>query len=59
MTDFIYAAVMPHLLQIKGMNPDKALSEFRENQHSLLKKYNCQPTFKYYIDFDGNIVEKS
>jgi hypothetical protein len=55
MTDFIYAAVMPQLLEVKGMDPDKALADFRENQYRLLKKYGCIPTSKFYIDFDGEI----
>ena len=58
MTDFIYAAVMPQILEIKGMNPDRALADFRENHHRLLKKYDCYPTFQYYIDFNGEIKEK-
>lgn len=55
MTDFIYAAVMPQLLEIKGQDPDEILAEFREYQHSLLKKYGCIPTSKFYVDFDGEI----
>lgn len=58
MTDFIYAAIMPKLLDIRGQNPDKVLSDFRENHHRLLKKYGCYPTFNYYIDFNGEIIEK-
>lgn len=59
MTDFIYAAVMPQILsEIKTMNPDIALADFRENHHRLLKKYNCYPTFQYYIDFNGEIRKK-
>ena len=58
MTDYVYAIVMPRLLDIKGISPDQALEEFREHQHNLLKKYGYTPASKYYIDFNGNIIER-
>lgn len=55
MADFIYAITIPQLLDIKKDVPEKALADFRDNQHALLKKYGYKPTHKYYIDFDGCI----
>lgn len=52
MSDVIYSAVMPELLDIKGSDPEKALELFRENQHFLLKKYGVS---NGHIDFEGDI----
>lgn len=59
MTDFIYAIAIPRLLDVKGVDPDKALEAFRQNQHYLLKKYGFTPTSDYYIDFNGVIKKKN
>lgn len=56
MYDLIHAIAMPTLLDVRGIDPEEALEKFRENQHSLLKKYNFNQSF--YIDFDGEIKPK-
>lgn len=57
MADFIYAVTMSQLLDMKGLDPDRALELFRNNQYHLLKKYNAN-IFYYYIDFKGEILRK-